>query len=318
MKRRKLRRTHTGVCVQHKSQPVLDTINRILNISCASANIETLLVKEQFKTQPFRPQLHVLLQSGPGALKTTILGEIGRVYNITPYSYATYAAMIGSIDKTTGQFIPGIVWETRKKPLLLDEFRSGERGDAGAIDVLLGVLESGHYKRKIAVPSRLIEERDGPLFYRVKDGEIEVQTRFPCIIATMKNLDMARSEKVRALIQRCIPIRYDLPDEVVDAALQGSTLYHPQRYKPPDIAVINRRDYRRIIEEARGIRSIGDRFREAYTRSVGDLCRILAVLGYHDTRLYRLVCYLKAGDYIEKAIDQALSPVEKESADMRR
>ena len=300
-----MRRTHTAVHVRHKSHPILDAINRILNIACSSANIETLLVKEQLKTQQFRPQLHVLLQSRPGALKTTILEEIGRAYNVTPYSYATYAAMIGSIDRTTGQSIPGLVWETRKKPLLLDEFRTGERGDAGAIDVLLGVLETGHYKRKIAVPCRSIKERDGPLFYRVEDGEIEVQTRFPCIIATMKNLDMARSEKIRALVQRCIPIRYDLPDEVVDATLQGSTLYHSERHNPPSEVVINRRDYRTIIELAREIRSSDQRFREAYARSVGDLCRIFAVLTHHDKKLYRFVCYLKSGYYIEKAIELA-------------
>jgi len=298
-----LRRTHTPLHVRHKPQSILGTMSRILNIACSSANVEMLLVKEQLKTQQFRPQLHVLLQSRTGNMKTTILEEIGRAYNVTPYSYATYAAMIGSIDRTTGQFIPGLAWETRKKPLLLDEFRTGERGDAGAIDVLLGVLESGHYKRKIAVPCRLIEEKDGPLFYRVENGEIEVQTRFPCIIATMKNLDMARSEKVRALTQRCIPIRYDLPDEVVDAALGGSTLYHSERQSPPEQVVINRRDYERIIELARQTRSSSQRFREVYARSVGDLCRIFAVLGHHDTQLYRLVCYLKAGHHIETAIN---------------
>lgn len=210
--------------------------------------------------------------------------------------------MIGSIDRATGQFIPGLAWETRKKPLLLDEFRTGERGDAGAIDVLLGVLETGHYKRKVALPSRVIEEKDGPLFYRVEDGEIEVQTRFPAILATMKNLQMARSEKIRALVQRCIPIRYDLADEVVDAALQGSSLYHREEYDPPREVTVPRGEYRRIIELAHEIRSSHPRFREVYARSVGDLCRIFAVLGHHDVQLYRLVCYLKTGYYLEKAI----------------
>jgi hypothetical protein len=290
------------VYVHHKSEAILDTINRILNISCASANVRTLQVKEDFKTQPLRPQLHVLLQSRPGALKTTILEEIGRAYNATPYSYATYAAMIGSVDRATGQVIPGIVWETRNKPLLLDEFRTGERGDAGAIDVLLGVLETGHYKRKIAVLSQMVEEKDGALFYRFKDGEIEVQTRFPCIMATMKNLEMSRSDKVRALITRCVPIRYELPDEMLDAALQGSRLYHSDKYNVPQDYVIRRRDYKTIIRAARDIRCEYPRFKENYTRAVGDLCRIFTVLGHHDKELYRLACYLKAGCHIEDAI----------------
>jgi hypothetical protein len=300
-----LRRTHRRVCVQHKSQPILDTINRILNIACATVNIESILVKERLKTQSIRPQLHIILQSSPGALKTTILEEIGRVFNVTPYSYATYAAMIGSIDRTTGRVIPGVVWETRRKPLLLDEFRTGERGDAGSIDVLLGVLESGHYKRKIAVRSFPFEDRDRSLFYRIRDGEIEVQTRFPCIIATMKNLDMSRSEKTQALIQRCIRIIYNLPDNVVDAVLQGSRLYYPKSLKVPSHVVISRRDYEKIIQIASEIRSSCPRFKEVHARAVGDLCRIFAVLGKHDTRLYRLVCYLKAGYPIEKAIELA-------------
>lgn len=281
---------------------MLETINRILNIACASSTIITLQVKEKFKTQPIRPQLHVLLQSRPGALKTTILEEIGHAYNVTPYSYVTHAAMIGSIDRTTGQVIPGVVWESRKRPLLLDEFRSGERGDAGAIDVLLGVLESGHYKRKIAILGQNFEDADGALYFRVKNGEIEVQTRFPCIIATMKNLDMSRSDKVRALLTRCIPVRYDLPDDVVDAALQGSQIYHLHKLNPAREVIINQRDYDIAIHTAREIRAIKRGFKENYTRAVGDLCRIFAVLGRHDLELYRLVCYLRAGCYIEEAI----------------
>jgi hypothetical protein len=255
-----------------------------------------------------RPQLHVLLQSRPGALKTTILEEIGHAHGVTAYSYATYAAMIGTIDRLTGQIVPGIVWETRKKPLLLDEFRTGERGDAGSTDVLLGVLESGHYKRKIAIPCQAFEERDGPLYYRTKNGEIEVQTRFPCIVATMRNLDMSRSDKVKALLARLLPIRYDLPDEIIDAALQGSTLYAPIKLTPPKETTIKRRDYQTVIRVASEIRSDNSGFRDNYSRAVGDLCRIFAVLGHHDLELYRLVCYLRVGYHIEDALKKAREP----------
>jgi hypothetical protein len=293
------------VYVQHKPEPVLATMNRLLNITCSSKNIGTLLVRERFKTQQFRSQLNIILQSTSGTLKTTILEGIGGCYDVTPYSYATYAAMIGSINRTTGQVIPGLVWEARKKPLLLDEFRTGERGDAGSIDVLLGVTESGHYKRRIALASETIEEKDGPLYYRVRNGEIEVQTRFPCIIATMKNLDMSRSDTIRALIQRCIPIKYDLPNEVLDAALQGSPIYRLQKYDPPNQVVINRKDYDKIIQVGREIRDTESNFKVAYLRSIGDLCRIFAVIGRHDFELYRLVCFLKAGYSIEVAMEKA-------------
>jgi hypothetical protein len=315
VKQSALRCTYTPKHVQHKSEPILDTANLLLNMGCSSASIESLLVKEKLRTQPLRPQLNIFLQARSGSLKTTILEEIGHAYNVTPYSYVTYPAMIGSIDRTTGRVITGLAWEARRKPLLLDEFRTGERGDAGAIDVLLGVTETGHYKRRIALTSETFREEDGDLYYSVRDGEIEVQTRFPCIIATMRNLDMSRSDRIRALIQRCIPIKYDLPDEVVDAALNGSLIFRLGQYSPPKQVVINGRDYARIMRVTQEIRQADSshKFREVYSRAVGDLCRIFAILGKHDVELYRLVCYLKAGQDIRTAIDSAEEGEVKEA-----
>jgi hypothetical protein len=299
-----LRRTHTPpVHVQHKSLSVLDLLNLLLNLGCASGKVETLTIQEEHKTQSLRPQLHILLQSSPGALKTTILENIGLAHNVRPYSYATYASMIGTINRVTGQIIPGLVWETRKKPLLLDEFRTGERGDAGAIDVLLGALETGHYKRRIAVQCVPFEEKDGPLYYRAtSNGEIEVQTSFAAVIATMKNLEMSRSDKVKALVSRCIRVRYQLEDTVVDAALQGATLYHPEQLNPPQSFCISKRDYQQILSIAKDLRTHCPGLKENYTRAVGDMCRIFAILGRHDEQLYKLVCYLKAGHSIGEAM----------------
>jgi hypothetical protein len=280
-------------------------MNFLLNMVCASGKVETLSIQEEHKTQSLRPQLHVLLQSSSGHLKTTILEQIGSAHNVRPCSYATYASMIGSIDRITGLIIPGLVWETRRKPLLLDEFRTGERGDAGAIDVLLGALETGHYKRRIAVQCQPFEEKDGSLYYRARNGEIEVQTSFPCITATMKNLQMSRSDKVEALVSRYIPVRYQLPDGVVDAALQGATLYHPEKVNPPQDFVVSKRDYRTILSIASGLRDQHTGLRENYARAIGDLCRIYAILGRHDEAVYRLVCFLKAGYSIDEAMKLA-------------
>lgn len=259
-------------------------------------------MREQYRDQPIRAQLHLLLQGGPGSLKSTILEEVGAKHNVTPYSYVTYAAMIGTIDQITGDLIPGLVWQTRKKPLLLDEFRTGERGDTGSIDVLLGVLESGRYKRKVGQRTRPFNEEDEDLFYRVKDGEIEVKTRFPCIIATMKNLDKSRSEKYDALAQRCIPIRFSFTPEELDGIMQGKSFYTTQKYDVPGRIVISRQDYRLILGITRDFRSSNPDFQQVYARAVGDLCRITAILGFIDVPLCRLVCFLKAGYRIEHAL----------------
>lgn len=143
----------------HKGSSVTTAINRLINITCATATINSLIIRQPYRDLGMRPQLHLILQSGPGSLKSTILEEIAAKHNVTTYSYVTYAAMIGTIDPMTGDLIPGLVWQTRKKPLLLDEFRTGVRGDTGSIDVLLGVLESGRYKRKVGQQTRPYKRR---------------------------------------------------------------------------------------------------------------------------------------------------------------
>ena len=308
MRRKLLRRTPSGGGVRHKLEQAPGAINRLINISCATVSIESLIVRQQYRDLRIRPQLHLILQSGPGSLKTTILEEVGVVHNVTPFSYITYAAAIGSIDSITGDLIPGLVWQTRRRPLLLDEFRSGERGDTGSIDVLLGVLESGLYKRKVGQRTRPFSEEDGDLYYRVKDGEIEVKTRFPCIIATMKNLDMARSEKYQALAQRCIPIRFALTAKDLDEILQGKPFYEHAKYRTEPHITISRHDYHRIHEIARAFRDRNPTFQCVFARAVGDLCRIAAVTGEIDEQLCHLVCHLK----LRHPIDQALTLSEKE------
>ncbi len=305
-----LRRASTPGGVQHnplQHKQVGATINRLINITLSAASIDSLTVRQSYRDIAMRPQPHLILQSGPGSLKSTILEQIAAKLNVTTYSYVTYAAMIGSIDPMTSELIPGLVWQTRRKPLLLDEFRTGERGDTGSIDVLLGVLESGLYKRKVGQRTRPFNDDDGDLYYRVKDGEIEVRTRFPCVIATMKNLDKARSEKYEALAQRCIPLRFTLSTDELDQILQGKPFYQYRKYDVQSAVVISRRDYRHILNIAKKFRTAHPDFQSEYARAVGDLCRVSAVLDYVDPELSRLICALKSG----YKVDQALTFAEK-------
>lgn len=312
MRRTSLRRTPPRGGVQHNplqhKEEVTHATNRLVNISTSSSKIDQLTIKQRYRDQRLRPQLHIILQGSPGSLKSTILEEIGAKHNVTPYSYVTYAAMIGTIDPTTGDLIPGLVWQARRKPLLLDEFRTGERGDTGSIDVLLGVLESGLYKRKVGQRTRPFSEDDGDLYYRAADGEIEVKTSFPCIIATMKRLDKARSEKYQALTQRCIPIKFTLEPKELDDILQGKPFYKYQEYSPAAAVEITRSEYSRLYAIAKTFRDKHPHFLPMFARTVGDLCRITAVLGEIDAALCRLVCGLKFG----YGIDQALTLLEKE------
>lgn len=281
-----------------------EIIGRFAGISGASSSIETLQVELPTKTQLLRPQLHLILRSEPGSFKSTLLREVGKIWGVTPYSNVTAPAMIGTIDQSNGRLVPGLVWQTRNKPLLLDEFKTNERGDSGAVDVLLGTMEDGHYKRKLGLPSVYFYENEGPLFYRAENGEIEVQTRFSTIIATMRNWDMTRSGKYEALTQRCIPIRYSMDLQAFDAVLDGKPVYRHYDYKPKKAVSISRKDFADIRAIAADVASTGklDDFKRVYIRSIDDLSRILAVTGDFDAKQFRLVCYLKAGLHLEEAL----------------
>lgn len=295
--------------VHHKS--ILDFISNLVSIAASSPRIQTLEVQQGRNLQQHRAQLNIILRSEPGSFKSTILREVGQRYKVLPYSNVTYPAMIGTIDQNSKELIPGLVWQCRKKPLLLDEFKTGERGDTRAVDVLLGVMEQGYYKRKIGLLlSHPCNETDSGLFYRAENGEIEVKTQLSAIIATMKNWDMARSGKYAALAQRCIPVRYKLDDTEVDAVLDGAPVFRRYAFSPKVHVRIGRKDFARIRQVAADVREDppeGKDFRPVYTRAIGDLCRIFAVTSRFDERLFRVVCYLKAGLGLEQALNETES-----------
>jgi hypothetical protein len=229
---------------------------------------------------------------------------------VLPYSSVTYPAMIGTIDQNSKELVPGLVWQCRKKPLLLDEFKTGERGDSTSVDVLLGVMEHGYYKRKIGLLSHPYSEQDGTLFYRAENGQIEVKTQLSAIIATMKNWDMARSGKYAALTQRYIPIRYSLDDTAVDSVLDGVPVFKHHAFSPKPQVRIGQKDFLKIRKVAAKVREDSPpktNFRPVYARAIGDLCRVFAVTGRIDPQLSRFVCYLKAGLSLEQALTEAES-----------
>ena len=101
----------------------------------------------------------------------------------------------------------------------------------------------------------------------------------------------------------CIPIRYNLDNDSIDAVLDGKlTPYIPFKFTPPKRACIRREHYARIRELAAKIRDTNSAFREVYPRAIGDLCRICAITGKIDSWLMKLVCNLKAGHSLEEAL----------------
>lgn len=144
--------------------------------------------------------LHLFISAPFGEFKSTLLKEINQAYPSKIYTHLTFPSLIGSIDKHTKQIIPAAAWECRNKLMLLDEFIATRPSLVS--QTLLQLLEDQYYSRKIAVYSADLNEEDGDLFFRVKQGSIEVKTRFLCIMATMKNIKKAREYAFKALLSR--------------------------------------------------------------------------------------------------------------------
>lgn len=160
---------------------------------------------------------------------------------------------------------------------------------------MLQLFEDQHYSRKIASYSTELNEIEDDLFFKVKDGNIELKTRFVAIIATMKNINKAREYTFRALLSRTVPIRYEMSKEEIDQILDGKILFKKEEYNVKPEVTIKTEDYnhiRKILDDEIH-NSKSKSIEQILARTVGDCVRIFAVLGKHDDELYRDVLKLK-------------------------
>lgn len=277
-------------------QPTSETLkilNKLVNIAGHSIRIKKLVVKEPYRNFELRPQLHILISAPFGEMKSTILKEISQIYPSKIITDLTFPSLVGSIDRTTKQIIPAAVWECRNKLMLLDEYTATR--ESLVTRALLQLLEDQYYSRKIATYSADLNEEENDLFFKVKSGNIEVKTRFSCIIATMRDIRVIRRPISRALISRCIPIRYEMSENEINQVLDGKKLIHQESYNPKEEGEIPTEAYQHIREvihdeiERCNIRNAN----QVLGRTVCDCCRIFGVLGEHDERLYRAIVRLK-------------------------
>jgi hypothetical protein len=272
----------------------LRILNKLVNIAAHSVKIKKLITKEPYRDYEMRPQLHLLISAPFGEMKSTILREISQLYPSKIVTDLTFPSLVGSIDRTTKQIIPAAVWECRNKLMLLDEYTATR--ESLVTRALLQLLEDQYYSRKIATYSADLNEEENDLFFKVKSGSIEVKTRFSCIIATMRDIRRIREQIFQALISRCIPIRYEMGKEEINQVLEGRKLISHENHDVKEVVEISTEDYKHIKEVVNGeieMSNIGNA-KQVLARTIGDCCRIFAVLGKHDEKLYRTILRLKA------------------------
>lgn len=269
-----------------------DIISLFASLCNASLKITSLEIIEPNKKEYMRPQLNFMILAPSGSTKSTTLNDIGEAHNVRPYTSLTRAGIIGTIDKRTFQVIPGAVWDSRNNLFLIDEFKIGKNEDT--IDPLLQFTESGHYKKKFGLFSGEQNEYDPPnakndLYFKVKNGELEIKTRISVILATLKWLEYDKNPDTQALISRFIPFRWFPTRQELEKVAIGEKTYKNTRFKPKQHTKIKLKDYMKIksfVDQS----GVGN---EIYLRCIGDLCRIFTITKNHDEPLYGIVCKLK-------------------------
>jgi hypothetical protein len=271
----------------------LQTFNILVNISIATTKLEKLTVHEPHKIVELRPQTHLIIRGNIGSTKSTILSQISDEVKSPVYTSISTASLVGSIDKETKQVIPGACWEVKNNLLILDEqsFNLSKSTDTDLINALLQLTENQYYAKKIARYASDIKEKKKDLYFVVKSGTIKTKTRFAMLMATMHPLTKVHSDIMRALISRCIVYDFELTREQLRDIARGRTLYEHTEIEPPEKkAVIKLKDYE-YIEEFVFNYNVG---KSNYLRTIGELCRVFALFGKHNDKLYNLICALKS------------------------
>lgn len=260
---------------------------RLINISIATSKIRELKVGSEY----IRPQLHCIIYGALGSGKSRIINEVGNSLKVHPIIDFSKATLFGSVDKNTGMLNPPVIWQCRNSCLLIDEFTfvSNSPHSISLLQGLLPILEIPRFVKKVGLRINEVSEKDKDLYLKAKDGTIDCKTRFVMILDTMMDLRARHSNWIDALISRCLVIpHYPNLDDLKKLSRDG-TFYEFKDLKVKPVVIIKKKDYAKILEVVESI----IKEPQAYLRSVGDCCRVFAVLRRHDENIYRNIVRMK-------------------------
>lgn len=269
----------------HSRVTRLADVPPLLNISCSSQKMRSLQVElPQSKVRVLRPQLHLFISAPKASFKSAMLTEAQKVHGGIYQIGVTYPALVGSVDKLTGELTDSLAWNARDSVLYLDEFVTGERRDQ-LIKALLPLLSEQYYARSLGLKS--VEKRSTSKgnYYRVHRGRIELRVRFVAVIATMYSVKMfAKYVSHEALLDRCVPVQYEVTNGERDEVALGGSVYDQRPYDCPREVTVSRKDFERVY----GLwKTYSDRVHDP--RALDDCLRAFAVTQEHKEPLYRFI-----------------------------
>jgi len=266
-------------------------ISELVGISMATARIKYLIAKEPKRDYQMRPQLHLILQSNTGSVKSTILREISEAFNpfLDVNTNITMPSVVGTIDTKDKRIVPPVTWDCRNSTLLLDEFKYTEKSEL--IAAMLQLLEGQQYTRRLGIFMFPIKKEDGDLFFKAKNGKIQIKTRFNMVMATMRSLDRAKSIDLQAFVNRTLLYPFRLTREELKEVAQGKHVLDIKKYDVPEKVIIEKNIYAKILKEV----DKSNVPETDYLRAIGDCCRIYAVT--KNPKLYRWAITIHSKEY---------------------
>jgi hypothetical protein len=262
----------------------LEDIYEIMNIVCASARLREL-------TTPYariRPNLHCILTGTIGVMKSTILYDLCEQLKTTPFTSLTQSAILGSFDKTTGEVFLPAVWEVRDNILPIDEFYVDRysQGARNALNTLLAVLENPKFRKKVNYRCNDYSKSSKGLYCKMKNGVIDVKTRFSLVMTTMLKLHKYQQMiELEALKTRCLVIPYFPKREEIINNIQRTIDFKFQKYNVPKKFEVKPNKYQKILDLIKDFRVEP----EHIIRTVGDLCRLYAIIGWREGMFIKIL-----------------------------
>lgn len=264
-----------------------DELSKLFSISVASSRIKKLSIPHK----NIRNSLHIVLYGEVGSGKSDTINNICKNLKIQPSISLTRATLLGSVDKNSGQFIPPMAWECRNSVLPIDEFSFNHRDPSqkALLSTMLQVMETQEYQKPLGFKTPDFKKRNQDLLLQIKNNKLYVRTRFALMMTTMQNPHRYRGSLTTALISRCIIIPHYPTLEDLKKKAMGLNPFELIRYDPEPEVNISKKDYSYILNYLHSKKLTTT----MYLRTLGDLCRIFAVIGEHDRELYDLVYNLK-------------------------
>ncbi len=240
-----------------------------------------------------RASLNAILSSPIHNFKSSLLSAVE--YAIQPRNCArienlTFAGAIGSIQKDSKTATSPFFWDANRKVALIDEYQPDQHGELS--QGFLKIMEWEPFARNIAYETLAKKNRRGEVgtYFKVSKGRIEILSKGVFILATMDSPQfLTRSKRGEALADRSLMISYQATNEESDKVLMGELKPEIQVIEPNSQSVlVKSNDVQEILRQYQALFEV-----QRNPRAFEDMIRAYAVLGYHDSEVYRLIAKTK-------------------------